>query len=193
MAMPTTHHRSTCSRHDALTFVLRSTHSSQLSVGLLRFCFFLGRASPCNVLTDVSGLVDGCIPSSSIVEAAAGDDRTRVCSVQVFFTMRQETGRRGVHVTRKASCKMAGISEDDVVSRQEPQKRVCVAWGCGDGQPPLGTRSSRVWNNCICYVSRLLHIKISQIEGMEKRGHRVMTVGFAYLVTLALDIGMTAS
>jgi len=28
-------------RH-ALTLVLRSTHSSQLSVGLLRFCFFLG-------------------------------------------------------------------------------------------------------------------------------------------------------
>jgi hypothetical protein len=28
-------------RERALTLVLRSTHSSQLSVGLFRFCFFL--------------------------------------------------------------------------------------------------------------------------------------------------------
>ena len=45
-----------CSRR---TFVLRSTHSSQLSVGLLRFCFFLGGASPCVVLVEAPGLVEG--------------------------------------------------------------------------------------------------------------------------------------
>ena len=40
----------------SLTFVFRSTHSSQLSVGLLRFCFFLGGWScPC---TAPSGLVE---------------------------------------------------------------------------------------------------------------------------------------
>lgn len=49
----------------ALTFVLRSTHSSQLSVGLLRFCFFLGGASPPVALVDASGLVEGCVLSSS--------------------------------------------------------------------------------------------------------------------------------
>jgi len=55
----------------ALTLVLRSTHSSQLSVGLLRFCFFLGGASPWvpdALVVDGSGLVEGCVPSSSIVQ-----------------------------------------------------------------------------------------------------------------------------
>jgi hypothetical protein len=56
---------------DALTLVLRSTHSSQLSVGLLRFCFFFGGASawvPVALVVEGSGLVDGCVPSSSIVQ-----------------------------------------------------------------------------------------------------------------------------
>lgn len=56
---------------DALTLVLRSTHSSQLSVGLLRFCFFFGGASPwvpVALAVDGSGLVEGCVPSSSIVQ-----------------------------------------------------------------------------------------------------------------------------
>lgn len=43
-----------------LTFVLRSTHSSQLSVGLLRFCFFLAGAWPW-AADGAAGLVDeGC-------------------------------------------------------------------------------------------------------------------------------------
>jgi hypothetical protein len=49
-------------RMDAPTLVLRSTHSSQLSVGLLRFCFFLGGASPWFALAEGSGLVEGCVP-----------------------------------------------------------------------------------------------------------------------------------
>jgi hypothetical protein len=48
-----------------LTLVLRSTHSSQLSVGLFRFCFFLGGASrPCRAPVGGSGLVDDwAVPS----------------------------------------------------------------------------------------------------------------------------------
>jgi hypothetical protein len=57
----------------ALTLVLRSTHSSQLNVGLLRFCFFLaGWSSPCAL---PSGDVDGC--ASSIVRTAARATRVR--------------------------------------------------------------------------------------------------------------------
>jgi hypothetical protein len=41
----------------ALTLVLRSTHSSQLNVGLLRFCFFFGGPT-CVALLDASGLPD---------------------------------------------------------------------------------------------------------------------------------------
>jgi hypothetical protein len=55
-------------KENALTLVLRSTHSSQLKVGLLRFCFFLGGPSPCvKLVADGAGLVDGCGPSSSTV------------------------------------------------------------------------------------------------------------------------------
>jgi hypothetical protein len=53
-----------------LTLVLRSTHSSQLRVGLLRFCFFLGGASPwvpVALVVDGSGLVEGCVLWSSIL------------------------------------------------------------------------------------------------------------------------------
>ena len=48
-----------------LTLVLRSTHSSQLSVGLLRFCFFFGGGSrSCKAPVGGSGLVDGwAVPS----------------------------------------------------------------------------------------------------------------------------------
>lgn len=54
----------------ALTLVLRSTHSSQLSVGLLRFCFFLGgRSCPGVALVDGSGLVEGCDPSIDMMRA----------------------------------------------------------------------------------------------------------------------------
>lgn len=50
-----------------LTFVLRSTHSSQLSVGLLRFCFFLAGAWPW-VADEAAGLVEeGCEVPSELV------------------------------------------------------------------------------------------------------------------------------
>lgn len=61
-------------RH-GLTLVLRSTHSSQLSVGLLRFCFFLGGG--CRPWGGVAlecgpGLsdIEGCASSPSIAAAA---------------------------------------------------------------------------------------------------------------------------
>ncbi|KAH7385513.1 hypothetical protein DE146DRAFT_209043 [Phaeosphaeria sp. MPI-PUGE-AT-0046c] len=63
-------HLLTCARHQfaSLTFVFRSTHSSQLNVGLLRFCFFLGGWScPCTAL---SGLVERC--ASSMMRQPAG-------------------------------------------------------------------------------------------------------------------------
>lgn len=42
------------------TLVLRSTHSSQLKVGLFLFCFFLGGALPgVSEADDASGLVEG--------------------------------------------------------------------------------------------------------------------------------------
>jgi len=42
------------------TLVLRSTHSSQLKVGLFLFCFFLGGGSPgVDELIEASGLVEG--------------------------------------------------------------------------------------------------------------------------------------
>lgn len=42
------------------TFVLRSTHSSQLKVGLFLFCFFFGGGSPgVDELIEASGLVEG--------------------------------------------------------------------------------------------------------------------------------------
>lgn len=60
-------------KHDAPTLVLRSTHSSQLSVGLLRFCFFFdGWPSPCVALLEGSGLVEDCTSSSMARKRARG-------------------------------------------------------------------------------------------------------------------------
>jgi hypothetical protein len=151
---------------NALTLVLRSTHSSQLSVGLLRFCFFLGGTSPCGVLlTEGSGLDDGCVPTSSIVAAAQATiaiaiaivlGSTRPKCFDYNATIRRAW--RACHA--KSVVQDAGISEDDVVSRR-PRKRVCVEWGrCGDASYRLAPES-RVWNSCLCYVSRYLHVKVS--------------------------------
>jgi hypothetical protein len=53
------------------TLVLRSTHSSQLKVGLFLFCFFFGGASPFwSETEDASGLVDGYTASSFILRSA---------------------------------------------------------------------------------------------------------------------------
>jgi hypothetical protein len=55
----------------ARTLVLRSTHSSQLRVGLFLFCFFFGGASPgVNEFDEASGLVDWSGASSSMVRSA---------------------------------------------------------------------------------------------------------------------------
>lgn len=53
------------------TLVLRSTHSSQLKVGLFLFCFFFAGWSPgvCE-FDDASGLVEGYTASSFIVRSA---------------------------------------------------------------------------------------------------------------------------
>jgi hypothetical protein len=53
-------------RERALTLVLRSTHSSQLSVGLFRFCFFLD-VGP--VPTLPSGLREDCASSIMVPSA----------------------------------------------------------------------------------------------------------------------------
>lgn len=53
------------------TLVLRSTHSSQLRVGLLRFCFFLGGPSPgVREFDEASGLVEGLIISFFMMRTA---------------------------------------------------------------------------------------------------------------------------
>jgi hypothetical protein len=140
---------------DALTLVLRSTHSSQLSVGLLRFCFFLGGASPpaCGVLEDGSGLVDGCVPSSSIFAAR----RLSYSGVLGPSVNCNATGvRRAWRACHaKASCKMAGISEDDVVSIQNPRRWFASRGDRGECQPPpWHTRSPGSGSSRLRYVSR---------------------------------------
>jgi hypothetical protein len=90
----------------ALTLVLRSTHSSQLNVGLLRFCFFLaGWSIPCAL---PSGDVDGC--ASSIVRTAARAIRVRsLHPLAVVEYMQCDTGSVVLHGCH-ALCSVSGIS-----------------------------------------------------------------------------------
>jgi hypothetical protein len=89
----------------ALTLVLRSTHSSQLNVGLLRFCFFFGGPT-CVALLDASGLpgMEG-IASSSMARLHAQNSLPARC--------RSKRRSKPSHV--RAPCDATGISEDDVV------------------------------------------------------------------------------
>jgi hypothetical protein len=102
--------------HDSPTLVLRSTHSSQLNVGLLRFCFFFdGRPSPCVALLEGSGLMEDCTSSSIARKRARGP---RFWSGRASGPIDAMTGRlvwHGCHA--KASCNVTGISEVGVVSR----------------------------------------------------------------------------
>jgi hypothetical protein len=104
-------------RRHALTLVLRSTHSSQLSVGLLRFCFFLsGISRPCAL---PSGLVDGCA-SYSMSENSACKRATPLRS----RLLQCDTSLGVAWIARGASCEMSGIKGvDGSVLFPPPQPR----------------------------------------------------------------------
>lgn len=57
------------------TLVLRSTHSSQLSVGLLRFCFFLGGVAPFTRVAIAWAMGPGSMAACSVLRVVASPDR----------------------------------------------------------------------------------------------------------------------
>lgn len=121
-----------------LTLVLRSTHSSQLNVGLLRFCFFLGGPSPCVVLVvEAAGLVDGCGPPSSTVLVITACKLNHNVKKPRLDATQSRRMRRGSHA--RWWCKATGIICCAVVSRG-PQKVSRDSDGfergdCGEASP----------------------------------------------------------
>lgn len=87
-------------------FVLRSTHSSQLSVGLLRFCFFLAGAWPW-VADEAAGLAeDGCEVPSLLVLVVVVVSALVMVMVPSLSSSRfivQHGGRRGPRAGSSAS------------------------------------------------------------------------------------------
>lgn len=94
------------------TLVLRSTHSSQLRVGLFLFCFFFGGASPgVSELDEASGLVEVWTTSSFMVRSAhtpssvTGDPGMLSVARKATISLRLH----GCHA--RALCDVTGISE----------------------------------------------------------------------------------